>query len=446
MNETFTIKEISLILGITITCLIMAVMQTFSLVLAILPGFILLLMISLKKGFTKKQIMQAAKTGFERNKAVGWLLIFIGMLLPSWYYAGTIHDINLVFLSLISPDYFLLVTFMITTIMSLTIGSSVGSLSIVGVPIMASAHTLHIPVAIVAGALVSGAFVGDRTSPLSSSFQLLSHSLEMKIDDQLKKLIPSLLINLVICSLIFYLIDIQRRGNLDLKLNEQMAFWDLPLGEIAISFIPPIVILVVLTFISKNMKLAFVLSIFSSVIILLARDTSVSDWLYGIWNGANGLGGVSGMLPFILFIIVVGVYCQIIEDTNMIQPYIHRIFMNKSSLGINTAQTVGVAGFIALISPNQSFPVILTGRSLLPHWEKYFNKGELARILADSTVLFAGLVPWSLLAILCSTILNVKVIHYLPYAFFLWIPAFVTILLSYIKSVNLNNKRLVKQH
>ncbi len=118
----------------------------------------------------------------------------------------------------------------------------------------------------------------------------------------------------------------------------------------------------------------------------------------------------------------------------MLQPFLEKIFTDTVSLTKNTAQTVTAAAGVSLLSPNQSFPILLTGRALLPHWENHFHKRVLARTLADSTVVFAGLVPWSLLAILCSAIVGVPVIQYLPFAFFLLLSPFVTIVFSWVIS------------
>ncbi|WP_078592504.1 Na+/H+ antiporter NhaC family protein [Evansella clarkii] len=433
MDNRFSHIEISLVIGGTAAVLMLAVLFNFPLAAAIVPGFLMLTVIALKKGYKSSELWQFSITGIKRNKNIAWLLAFIGVILPTWYYSGTIGHLNDLFLSLISPEYFFTAAFIAAAVMSLIIGSAVGSLSIIGLPVMGAAEALGIPAALTAGALVSGAFVGDRTSPLSSSFQLLSFSVELEQRKQLKTIVPTMLISAALTACIFFVVDqIVDKGSAGASV-EGMNVNELLTGSLFVSLIPPLV-LSIMILLGKNMKLSFSAGIGSAAVILLFRGVPVSEWLYGSIFGTGALGGFQGMFPFIIFILIVGAYCQIIEDTKMIQPYINRIFRDTTSLPKNTAKTIGVAAGVSLISPNQSFPILLAGRSLLPFWKTHFSKEHLARILADSTVVFAGIVPWSLLAILCSTILSVPVLAYAPYAVFLYLTCVVTMLYSMRKS------------
>ncbi|UCZ53885.1 hypothetical protein LGQ02_03625 [Bacillus shivajii] len=426
MNTRFNVIELVLILGVTVGTLMLAILLDFSLVVAILPGLTLLTFIAKKNGFTYKGLVMSSWTGVKRNKNIAWLLAFIGVILPTWFLSGTINDLNQLFLSFVSPEYFFVITFLIAAVMSLIIGSAVGCLSIVGVPIIATAETLGLPIALVGGALVSGAFVGDRTSPLSSSFQLLSFSVELDVRTHFRTILPTMLIASGITAAIFLVLDfVVEKPSVD----STAIVSNIEAGSLIVSLIPPLVLLLMIL-LGKNMKLCFSSSIATAAVILLIRGVSVSEWTTSMIFGIESFGGLVGMISFILFILIVGAYCQIIEDTGMIQPYIHRFFTDQTSLTKNTMQTIGVAAGVSLISPNQSFPILLTGRSLFPHWSLHLKKEHLARVLSDTTVVYAGLVPWSLLAILCSTIIQVPVLQYAPFAFFLWISMFVTLAFS----------------
>ncbi|WP_171051885.1 Na+/H+ antiporter NhaC family protein [Alteribacter natronophilus] len=430
MKRTFTLIEIIMIFAVTLAFLMGAIATGFSLALAMLPGVTALILLCRKKGISWTNLGRAAVTGISRNRNVAWLLAFIGLILPTWYMAGTIDDLNALFLTFISPEYFLTVAFLVTGLMSFTVGSSVGSLSIVGIPLMSAGLTLGLPAPLVAGALVSGSFVGDRSSPLSSSFQLLAFSVELKVQEHLRSITPTMIVTVTLTAMLFFLADMITAADGTAGVAGPGA---LEWNSLLLSLIPP-VLLLVLIFTGKDMKTCFTAGILAGGAILLYRGTAVQMWVEGAVTGAGGLNGLIGMLPFVLFILIVGAYCQIIEETGMLQPFIERVFHDTSNLTKNTAQTVGVAAGVSLISPNQSFPILLAGRSLLPHWRTHFHRRELSRTLADSTVVFAGLVPWSLLAILCSTIVGVPVIAYLPFAAFLWLAPIVTIVFSWVKS------------
>lgn len=428
-KQPFTLIDLIIILTVTVGSLITAIVNNFSLVMAISPGLFLLILISIRKGFLVQQLLKSSWLGMKRNKDVAWLLAFIGILLPTWYLAGTIRDLNELSLALINPAYFFTITFLVTAVMSLIVGSSIGSLSIIGVPLMGAAEILGFPLAIVGGALVSGSFVGDRTSPLSSSFFLLSHSLELPIRSHFRAIFPTMLWTTGLTALAFLSLDVFVDKGTIASVDLPNDLTGLNYASISVSLLPPLVLLAMILA-GQNMKRSFSASIVTALMILLFRGIPIEDWLHGIAFGAGAVNGLQAMIPFILFILLVGSYSQMIEDTKLIQPYIEKVFTNSTSLTVNTSKSIGVAAVVSLISPNQSFPIILTGRALLPHWQAHFSRKDLARTLADSTVVFAGLVPWSLLAILCSTIIGIPVLTYFPFAFFLLFSPFVTLIYS----------------
>jgi Na+:H+ antiporter, NhaC family len=427
MKRSFYLYEIIIVFTLTLFPLMAAVFFDFSLAAAMLPGFFTLIYLAYKKQVPAGALTDSVKKGLYRNRNVAWLLVFIGLILPTWALAGTIEDLNTLFLQFISPDYFLTIAFLITVFMSLTVGSAVGSLSIVGIPLMSAGLALNLPQAVIAGALVSGAFVGDRTSPLSSSFQLLAFSTELSVSRHFRAILPTMAATALLTAGLFFGIDTVLTSTGTPPETEPLA-WNR-----VVSFVPPLLLLL-LILLGKDMKVCFLSAIAAGGLVLLFRGTAPSEWISGAISGTASLNGLLDMLPFVVFILIVGAFCQIIEDTAMLQPFLEKIFTDTVSLTKNTAQTVTAAAGVSLLSPNQSFPILLTGRALLPHWKNHFHKRVLARTLADSTVVFAGLVPWSLLAILCSAIVGVPVIQYVPFAFFLLLSPFVTIIFSWIIS------------
>ncbi|MEC1525274.1 Na+/H+ antiporter NhaC family protein [Neobacillus niacini] len=123
------------------------------------------------------------------------------------------------------------------------------------------------------------------------------------------------------------------------------------------------------------------------------------------------------------------------EELNVIQPYLDKWLQRSTSLTGDTLKTFTATLLISVIAANQTLPIILTGRSFLPHWKKEYGEVELARVMGDTTMLFPGMVPWSVLAIMCSTIVGVPIMEYLPYALFLWFLPLITLIVSLFKHV-----------
>jgi Na+:H+ antiporter, NhaC family len=419
-----------LLLIVTISGVIWSVCFHHPLVAGFFPGYVILVLLARKKYNSLRVILQISVTGMQKTKIVIIILSLVSLLLPSWYLAGTINQMVKIALYLINPHHFIILSFLVAMFFSMLLGTTVGTLSAIGIPILGTATVLHLPIEIVAGALVSGAFVGDRTSPFSSSHQLLSHTVEVPVQKQWKAMLLTTIVAIGICFIIYGLLDSLYSNKIVIKSNT-FAWGDLSV----ITFIPP---LVLIGFVVCRLSIiyAFLSSILSAAMIALAKGIIFSKISAAFWFGINGLGGgFVHMYELLLFLALAGAYNGLLEELNVIQPYLDQWLKSSRSLLGDTMKTLLATLLISVIAANQTLPIILTGRSFLPHWSKKYGNEELARVMGDSTMLFPGMVPWSVLAIMCSTIVGIPLIEYLPYAFFLWGLPFLTLLSSFLKQV-----------
>ncbi|WML60266.1 Na+/H+ antiporter NhaC family protein [Neobacillus sp. PS2-9] len=419
-----------LLLIVTISGVIWSVSFHYPLVAGFFPGYVILVVLARKKYNSLRVILQISVTGIQKTKIVIIILSLVSLLLPSWYLAGTIDQMVKIALYLINPHHFIFLSFLVAMFFSMLLGTTVGTLSAIGIPILGTAAVLHLPIEIVAGALVSGAFVGDRTSPFSSSHQLLSHTVEVPVKKQWKAMLLTTIIAIGICFSLYGLFDLLYSNKLVIK--SHTFVW----GELSlITFIPP---LVLIGFVVCRLSIiyAFLSSILSAAIIALVKGIAFSKITSACWFGIDGLGGgFSHMFELLLFLVLAGAYNGLLEELNVIQPYLDQWLQSSRSLMSDTVKTLLATLLISVIAANQTLPIILTGRSFLPHWSNKYGKEELVRVMGDSTMLFPGMVPWSVLAIMCSTIVGIPLSEYLPYAFFLWGLPFLTLLSSFLKQV-----------
>jgi Na+:H+ antiporter, NhaC family len=419
-----------LLLIVTISGVIWSVCFHHPLVAGFFPGYVILVLLARKKYNSLRVILQISVTGMQKTKIVIIILSLVSLLLPSWYLAGTINQMVKIALYLINPHHFIILSFLVAMFFSMLLGTTVGTLSAIGIPILGTATVLHLPIEIIAGALVSGAFVGDRTSPFSSSHQLLSHTVEVPVQKQWKAMLLTTIVAIGICFIIYGLLDSLYSNKIVIKSNT-FAWGDLSV----ITFIPP---LVLIGFVVCRLSIiyAFLSSILSAAMIALAKGIIFSKISAAFWFGINGLGGgFVHMYELLLFLALAGAYNGLLEELNVIQPYLDQWLKSSRSLFGDTMKTLLATLLISVIAANQTLPIILTGRSFLPHWSKKYGNEELARVMGDSTMLFPGMVPWSVLAIMCSTIVGLPLIDYLPYAFFLWGLPVLTVLFSFLKQV-----------
>ncbi|MHC0035611.1 Na+/H+ antiporter NhaC family protein [Pseudoneobacillus sp. C159] len=401
----------------------MAVSLHKPLVVGFLPGFLLLVGLAKRKGMTFQQIYTICQQGVTRTSGVIWILFLVGFLLPSWYYAGTIEQMVAISLHFIRAEHFLVLSFIISIVFSMILGTSVGTLSSIGIPIIGSAITLQIPVEMVAGAVISGAFVGDRTSPFSSAHQLLAQTLEIQVKHQFRAMLKTTILAIIFGILFFSYLDnhLQVNGNLKPILLEALSIS---------KFIPP-AILVLVVMLRIKVLYAFIFSISSACVIALSNGVSFSMLIFSLWTGVSGLGGgLSNMYLLLLFLALAGAYNGLLEELKVISILLNKWVQSSHSLLADTVKTMLVTLGVTLIAANQTLPIILTGRTFLEHWRKRYRNGELSRVMADSTMLFPGIVPWSVLTIMCSTITGVSIFSYFQYAIFLWLLPVLTILVS----------------
>lgn len=372
-----------------------------------------------------KSIWLVSMKGIIKTQTVVLILLLVGFLLPAWHMSGTIEQLVAIALQLITAEHFYLFTFLIALVFSMMLGTSVGTLSAVGIPIMSSALALNISPEIVAGALISGAFVGDRTSPFSSAHQLLAHTVELPVKKQLRSLFMTTLIAVILGSIFYYVCDLQ--ANIPQVAQAEFTWGSLSL----ITFLPPL-ILIVAVLLRVKIVYAFLASIIAACMLAVGNGISVTMLSNALLYGVDGMGGFVNMYLLLLFLMLAGAYNGLLEEYQVIQPLLDNWLQSSKSLIADTLKTIAATLGISMITANQTLPLILTGRTFLPHWQRKHSGEALARVMADSTMLFPGMVPWSVLAIMCSTIVGVPLLHYLPYAIFLWALPFITVCVSII--------------
>ncbi|MEH6938840.1 Na+/H+ antiporter NhaC family protein [Bacillus sp. JJ664] len=427
--EQYSVRQASLLIFITLTGIITSVILHFSLVFGILPGLLFLIFLSVKKGYDVKSMLKVGYKGIGKVKIVLMILFLISFLLPSWFLSGTINSMVSITLQAINPHHFFVFCFLTTMIFSMILGSSIGTLSALGVPLMSTAILLHIPLEITAGAVISGAFVGDRTSPFSSAHQLLANILETTVKKQGKAMLLTSILAILMTGLFFSMMDVKYGSNLSVIHNELENVQKISF----IHFIPPI-LLVLLVLFRLNIIVSYVISILSSSFIAMFHGISFSEIVHALWYGIEGLGGgLIHMYSLLLFIAIAGVYNALLEELNVIQPILDKWLLSSTSMMSDSFKTVIASLFICIIAGNQTMPIILTGRSFLSHWSNKYSKEELARIMSDTTLLFPAMIPWNVLAIMSSTVVNMELFDYIPYAIFLWILPCLTLFVSFAK-------------
>ena len=391
MGSIITISLFSLSL---IICLLLK----FSIVYALIIGYIIFISYGLIKGYNLKVLVKKSFEGMLTVKNILLVFILIGMITALWRASGTIAFIVYMGSKLISPSILILITFLLCAMLSLLIGTSLGTAATIGVICFSIGKTMGINPYYIGGAVLSGIYFGDRCSPMSTSALLISELTKTNLYTNIKMMIKTSIIPFIV-TCVFYLflgfkstispvsVDVTEIFKQNYNLN--------------IVVIIPAILIIVLSLLKINVKKTMLISIVVSFIIamFIQKESVVSLIKYCIfgYNNSNQelnlmmKGG--GILSTINVGLIVGIsssYSGIFKETKMLVPLKEYLkgFSEKTSNYFVIFLSSIISGAIAC---NQSLGIILTNELS----EELVDKQERAIILENTVVLLAGLIPWN---------------------------------------------------
>ena len=391
MGSIITISLFSLSL---IICLLLK----FSIVYALIIGYIIFISYGLIKGYNLKVLVKKSFEGMLTVKNILLVFILIGMITALWRASGTIAFIVYMGSKLISPSILILITFLLCAMLSLLIGTSLGTAATMGVICFSIGKTMGINPYYIGGAVLSGIYFGDRCSPMSTSALLISELTKTNLYTNIKMMIKTSIIPFIV-TCVFYLflgfkstispvsVDVTEVFKQNYNLN--------------ILVIIPAILIIVLSLLKINVKktmlVSIVISFFISIFIQKESVLSIIKYcIYGYYNSNEKLnlmmkgGGILSMINVGLIVGISSSYSGIFKETKMLVPLKEYLkgFSEKTSNYFVIFLSSIISGAIAC---NQSLGIILTNELS----EVLVDKQERAIILENTVVLLAGLIPWN---------------------------------------------------
>lgn len=378
-------------------------------------------------------------TGISKLLRILLMFIGIGMLMGVWVAGGTVPTIVFYGIKLISPSFYLLSVFIIMSLISYAMGTSIGAVGTVGIALMMVGGALGVPSALGAGAIVSGAYFGDRTSPLAATLNITSVTTEVPIYILVKNFAQNILPAFAVTGLIFMYLGLNSAGG-------EMAFLDGFLASLAdrihISLLlllsPALLIILAYRRIPIIINL-FTNLVFSSILAVLIQKIPLKELVSSMYYGYTATsgdqvldkllnrGGIITMLDMIVLCIILAALSGLLEGGGFLTPLIewsqHK--MGKS-MAFPAVMLVSVAA--NMISGSQVFAIMLTATI----YNKVFDvNGQgrlyLARAIADGGTMIAPLIPWNLNGLFMAGLLGVTTFSYAPYAFLCWLTPLFTL-------------------
>lgn len=400
-------------------------------------GFLLVLcliifsIISLRRGNDSKDIIYMAWDGGKKGLIVVKIFLLIGMVTAVWLTAGTVPAIVYYGMKLMNPRFYILFAFLISSTVSYMLGTSFGTVSTVGIALMVMAKGGNINPNLAAGAIISGCYFGDRTSPMSSCANLVSNLTETDLYPMLKKLLKTTILPFLIVGIAYLFLSF--KNPLNIIGNEILS--DIShTYTINIMVLLPAILMLVLSIFKVDVKLSMIISIIIGIIvakivqqvpvvslfktIILGYNLEPSNPLVNIIKG----GGMLSMMKagFIVFI-----SCAIAGVLNGIDLFnkVNDLFTKINSKSGLFLVTGAVSLFTAAFGGNQSIAIVMTSEIMKMKYEKLeIDKYQLASDIGNTAVILSPLIPWNISNIIPTTTLNVSSLGFIPYAFYLYFP------------------------
>jgi NhaC family Na+:H+ antiporter len=384
------------------------------------------------------------------------ILLAIGMLIATWVLSGTIPYLVYWGVRFISPQWLVLTAFLATALMSLATGTSWGSAGTIGVALMGTAAALGAPMAATAGAVVSGAYFGDKLSPLSDSTNICAigagADLYAHIRHMLYTAVPSFLLCLVLYTLASRLAPVTPDGTTD-RAGTLLADLDSVFTLSPLVLIPPAIVVVSIV---RKVPPALAISISSLVAILLGvwlqgfgADESIRAAVGGFeleMIGSTGAdpgstgeafaglverGGLYGMADTLIVVIAAFLLAGAMSASGSLELLIEKMLAAvRSVFGLIAATMAAGATTIALTSHGGVTALVIGGLFQGAYEERELAPVNLSRSLEDSVTITEPLMPWTVSAVFMAGTLGVSTLAYAPWALFCYGGPFFSLLIA----------------
>ena len=439
--------------------------------LALLFSGALAAIIGIYYGSKWKYIIEGISNSIKSIVPAIIMLLLIGSLAGTWLISGVIPTMIYYGLQIINPTIFLFATAIITAIVSLATGSSWSTIATVGIALLGIGTAIGLPVGLIGGAIISGAYFGDKMSPLSETTNMAAAISGVDLFDHIKYMmyttVPSFIITLILFLGIgfYFTTDISSEqiekalGVISTKFVISPWLFLVPIaviamiikkvaaipalffgtllgGVFAILFQPEIVIEV------SGASINSISSYYMGVINAMIGDvnfTAVNASINDIFNVAEAdrsdllkSGGMYGMLNTLLLIFCAMTFSGAIESTGLLSRMAEPIIKYAQNTGSLIATTACTCIFFNITTSDQYMSIIVPGRMFADTYtEKGLAPENLSRTLEDSGTVTSVLIPWNSCGAAQSAVLGVATLAYLPFCFFNLISPLMTIAYGY---------------
>lgn len=423
--------DLLIVLLLTLIMLIFAVTHGIFVGFPLIITLMMFMFLSVRRGFNLKEVILMSYEGSKKALIVLRIFILIGAITGIWLASGTVPAVVYYGVIYMIPKLFVLFAFLISAGVSFLLGTSFGTVGTVGLALMLMAKSGGVDPAVTAGAIMAGAYFGDRASPMSSSANLVAHLTQTELYDNIKLMFKTAALPLLIAILAYIALSILHPFQ-----NVQSAKISIQILEnfnISPLVLIPALSILILAFFKVSVRKSMLVSIFlASFLAYFVQHVNFTAILSSIFLGYHmpheselshimSGGGVISMWKAAVVVTVSSALAGIFEKTKMLQVLESQIDKADSRAKQFTATTV-ISLLTAAIGCNQSISIILTEQLMKKNYGNSNSAHQALAIDIENTgVVLAALIPWNIAAFVPTTTMGVNSYGYLPYAVYLYL-------------------------
>jgi NhaC family Na+:H+ antiporter len=363
-----------------------------------------------------------------------YIFLLIGMVIASFMQSGTIATLIYYGLELIEPSLFLFTGLLLCCLMSIATGTSWGTVGTLGVVFMGIGAALEVPLALVAGMVVSGATFGDKMSPVSDTTNLAAMSAHADLYDHIKTMLYTTVPTLVIVMLLMLWFGFSQSDAVmpHAKIQGIQVALDGSYGLNPLVTLLPLLVMVVLSVRRVSPQVSMTMSILSAVAIaVIYQGATIPSVMNALWSNSAGTtgiasidsllgrGGISSMSWTLLLSVMALALGGVLFKAKILEVLLAGLISRVKRTASLIALTI-FSGFVGNIAMGEAYISIILNCQLFA--DAYKSRGLRASILSRSveegSTVTTALIPWTTAGAFYAVTLGIPVLDYLPYAFF----------------------------
>lgn len=416
--------------------------------------------VALRLGVSWKDMQDSMVESISSAMSAIIILLLIGSLAGTWLLSGIVPAMIYYGLQVLNPTIFLFASCLVCAIVSVATGSSWSTIATIGIALLGIGKALGLSEGIIAGSIISGAYFGDKMSPLSDTTNLAPAMAGTDLFTHIKYMVlttaPSLTISLIIyLAWGFSTDDSATMQNISAVTTAVENTFNIN----AWLFIVPAIVIIMIVKKVPALPALLAGTLLGALFAILFQPQAIAEVsgiadnslkgtyvavmkaIYGeiafttdnkMVNGLLSTGGMAGMLNTIWLIICAMIFGGIMESAGLLKRITEAVIATANSTFSLIASTVGTCVFFNITASDQYLAIVVPGRM---YSDTYRSRGlapeNLSRTLEDSGTVTSVLVPWNTCGATQSSVLGVSTFVYAPYCFFNIISPFMTLIYAY---------------